>query len=49
MNIADKMHMEDRLRNNLVRWIIEHGTILSSQHRSNEHVGLQVIEVLWQN
>lgn len=41
--------MEDRLRNNLVRWMIEHGTILSNRHQSNEYVGIQIIEILWQN
>lgn len=49
MNIADKMHMKNRLRNNLANWITEHGTVLSDRHQSNEYVGIQILEVLWQN
>ena len=49
MNIADKMRIEDRLRNNLANWMTQHGIILSDRHQSNEYVGVQILEVLWQN
>lgn len=47
MNIVDKMNAEDRLKSNLARWMMKHGTVLSDRSRSNEYVGVRIVEVFW--
>ncbi len=49
MNIADKMERENRLKTNLSRWMEQHGTVLDDRSRSNEYVGLRMVEILWRN
>lgn len=33
----------------LTYWLTTHGTILSEENRSNEHVGVRTVTVRWQN
>ena len=47
MNIADKMERESRLRGNLAEWMMAHGTVKSDRSRSNEYVGVRIMEVCW--
>lgn len=47
INIAEKMEMENRLLENLARWMVSHGTVLSDRQRSNEYVGVRMVEVAW--
>lgn len=49
MNLAEKMERENRLKTNLSRWMEQHGTILYDRSRSNEYVGVRILEVLWRN
>ena len=46
-NIADKMEMESRLMGNLLRWMESHGSVISDRQRSNEYVGVRIVEVRW--
>ena len=47
MNYAEKMERENRLKTNLVGWMLRHGEVLSDRGRSNEYVGVRMAEVLW--
>ena len=47
MNYAEKMERENRLKTNLVGWMLRHGEVLSDRGRSNEDVGVRMAEVLW--
>lgn len=49
INIAEKMERKSRLQSNLSRWMIQHGTVLSDRSRSNEYVGVRIMEVRWRN
>lgn len=49
MNIADKMEREAVLKSNLAEWMMQHGTIIFDQSRSNEYVGVRIVELLWKN
>lgn len=37
------------LLDGLTHWLTTHGTILSEENRSNEHVGVRTVTVRWQN
>lgn len=47
INITDKMEMESKLMGNLLRWMESHGVVLSDRQRSNEYVGVRIVEVRW--
>lgn len=47
INVADKMEMESKLKGNLLRWMESHGVVLSDRQRSNEYVGVRIVEVRW--
>lgn len=47
INIADRMEMEYKLKGNLLRWAESHGVVLSDRQRSNEYVGVRIVEVRW--
>jgi hypothetical protein len=47
MNIADKMERESRLRGNLAKWMMAHGTVKSDRERSNEYVRVRIAGVRW--
>lgn len=47
INIADRMEMEYKLKGNLLRWAELHGVVLSDRQRSNEYVGVRIVEVRW--
>lgn len=49
MNIADKMEREAVLKCNLAEWMMQHGTIIFDQSRSNEYVGVRIVELFWKN
>ena len=39
--------MNDELMENLARWMISHGTVLSDRERSNYYTGVRIVEVNW--
>lgn len=47
MNIAEKMKLEDNLRENLAKWMLQHGDVLEDEAWRDQYAEFIRTQVIW--